>query len=183
MQVAEKGRPTRSLAILGTLCLVLQLALAPNVALWGGRANFAVVFLLASAPMLDQRGATIAGFLAGLVFDLTSTSPVGLMALCLCVAGYVLSMDGAEGGLMELGPSLLRGAVLSLAVFLVFHLAMLVVGRADSLIDVVFLRALPSTLLTTVALVPFLWLSSRSRGAGRRLGTAPRKGGHFGRGI
>ena len=44
MQVADRNRAQRSIAILAVICAVLELALAPNVALGLGRANFALVF-------------------------------------------------------------------------------------------------------------------------------------------
>ena len=44
MQVADRNRDIRTIVVLAVVCLVLQLALAPNVGLGNGRANFALVF-------------------------------------------------------------------------------------------------------------------------------------------
>ena len=44
MQIADKGHDTKGLLILGAVCAVCQLTLAPNIALGNGRANFALVF-------------------------------------------------------------------------------------------------------------------------------------------
>ena len=170
MQVADKSKNTRTFLALGIICLVLQLTLAPNLGIAGGRANFALVFVACSAPLLDSGRAALGGFLSGLVLDLSGSAPIGLMAFCLTIAGYVLSLerDRATG---EFLPTLVRGACASLAVALVYHLAMLFVGQASSLIDVIVFRTLPTTLLTTVALAPFAYYFSRVRVSGSRLGS------------
>ena len=86
MQVADRNREARTTVVLAVACLVLQLALAPNLALGNGRANFALVFAACVALTKGGQRAVISGFVAGLVFDLSTTGPVGLMA----VAGAAL---------------------------------------------------------------------------------------------
>ena len=166
MQVADKNRESRTIAVLAVVCLVLQLALAPNIALGNGRANFALVFSACVALTLGGQRAVVAGFLAGLVFDLSTTGPVGLMAFCLTVSSYVLGLEGRDRMAGDMAESALSFAVATVAVSLVYHLAMLLVGQADSLIDVIFLRALPTSLLTFVAFLPFAYYFSRVRSTG-----------------
>ena len=48
MRVSDRGRESRTMAIVGLLCFVLQLTLAPNVALGNCRAIFALIFTLCS---------------------------------------------------------------------------------------------------------------------------------------
>lgn len=177
MRVADRNRDTRTTVVLAVLCLVLQLALAPNVGLGNGRANFALVFTACVAFSTGGRAAVIAGFASGLVLDLSSTSPIGLMALCLTVAGFALGSSVRERVAGDLGSSLVYVAVASLSVSVVYHVAMLLVGRTDSLVDALFLRALPSALLTLVAFLPFAYYFSRVRTHGSPLGRGRHSGG------
>ena len=44
MQISDKNREARGIALTAIICAVLQLAIAPNVGLGNGRANLALVF-------------------------------------------------------------------------------------------------------------------------------------------
>lgn len=166
MQVADRNRDARTLAVLAVVCLVLQLALAPNVGLGNGRANFALVFALCVALQQGGRRAVIAGFAAGLVFDLSTTGPVGLMAFCLTVSSYVMGLGGRDRMSGDLASAATSAAACIVAVSLAYHLAMFLVGQASSLIDVVVFRTLPTALLTFVAFLPFAYYFSRVRSSG-----------------
>lgn len=181
MQVADKNRNARTIVVLSIICLVLQLALAPNVSIGNGHANFALVFVVSSAPMLSPGTAAVAGFVSGLLFDLSSTAPIGLMAFCLSVAAYALSYEGRERVPGEFGLAVARGAIADLGVSLVYHLAMLLVGQGGSFFDVIFLRALPTALLTFLFLLPFVFFFSRVRTSGPNLGSGVGGGGHLSR--
>lgn len=170
MRVADKNRDTRTIAALALVCFVLQLALAPNVGIGSGRANFALVFVLGLTLVAGGTSAVVAGFLAGLVFDLSTTGPIGLMAFCLSVTSFVLAGVSRERVAGDFVAALARGAVASLAVSLVYHLAMLLVGQSPSIVDALVMRALPTALLTLVMYLPFAYLLSRTRGAGSSLG-------------
>ena len=82
MRVADKNRDRRDTLTLALVCMVCQLALAPNIGIGNGRANFALVFTACVAFNAGGRRGVLAGFFAGLVFDLSTTGPVGLMAGC-----------------------------------------------------------------------------------------------------
>ncbi len=163
------------MAVLAVVCLVLQLALAPNVGLGNGRANFALVYAACVALTTGGTRAVVAGFVAGLVFDLSTTGPIGLMAFCLTLASFLLSGEARERVAGDLGPCVARFAVTDLAVSLAYHLAMLLVGQTDSLIDAIALRTLPTALLTLVGFLPFAYYLSRVRAPGSPLGR--RRGG------
>lgn len=179
MQVADKNRDARGMALLAVLCAVLQLALAPNLGLGNGRANFALVFSACVALSIGGRRGVLAGFAAGLFFDLSTTGPVGLMAFCLTVSSYVLGLEGRGRMVGDLASSVARFSAASLAVSLAYHLAMLLVGQADSLLDVVVFRTLPTALLTVACFLPFAYYVSRVRASGPSLGGGG--GGHFSR--
>lgn len=166
MQVANRSRELRTTAVLAVVCLVLQLALAPNVALGSGRANFALVFAACAALTKGGRRGVLCGFVAGLLFDLTSTSPIGLMAFCLTVTSFVLGLGQRDRMAGDLTGSVASFSAAALAVSLVYHLTLLLVGQATSLLDVIVFRALPTALLTVIAFLPFAYVLSRVRVSG-----------------
>ena len=170
MLVADKNRDVRTCVVLAIVCAVAQLALAPNVGLGNGRANFALVFSSCVALLMGGRRGVVAGFVAGLFFDLSTTGPVGLMAFCLTVSSYVLGLEGRDRMSGDLGASVALFSASALAVSLVYHLAMLLVGQAGSLIDVVVFRTLPTWALTVVCFLPFAYYYSRLRASGPELG-------------
>ncbi len=91
MQVADEIKSCAPAALLSpSMCLILQLALAPNISLAQGHINFALIFCALMALKIGGKTGTICGFCAGLLYDLSSTSPVGLMALLLTVMSYIL---------------------------------------------------------------------------------------------
>lgn len=178
MIVADKNRDARTVAVLAVICIILQLALAPNLGLGNGRANFALVFSACVALTVGGRRGVVAGFVAGLFFDLSTTGPVGLMAFCLSVSSYLLGTEGRDRMSGDLMFSVGAFAAASLGVSFVYHLAMLLVGQADSIVDVLFLRTLPTTLLTIVFFLPFAYYFSRLRSSGPSLGRS-RGGSHL----
>ncbi|WP_130812156.1 rod shape-determining protein MreD [Olsenella sp. Marseille-P4559] len=181
MQVADKNRDRRGALILVLVCLVLQLALAPNIALGNGCANFALVFTACVAFNAGGRNGVLAGFAAGLVFDLSTTGPVGLMAGCCAVAAYLMGQDGRNRMAGEFGACVVEFSIAALVVSLIYHLAMLMVGQSSSLLDVLLLRMLPTALLTIVAFLPFAWFYSRFGGGrpGLSMGRRGRGGAHL----
>lgn len=165
MIVADKNRDVRTCAVLAVICAVAQLALAPNLGLGNGRANFALVFASLVALLMGGRRGVVAGFLAGLFFDLSTTGPVGLMAFCLTVSSYALGTEGRDRMAGDLASSVALFSLAALLVSLAYHLAMLLVGQASSIVDVLFLRTLPTTLLSIVFFLPFAYYFSRLRAA------------------
>lgn len=183
MQVSDRNREARTIVALAVICLVLQLALAPNLALGNGRANFALVFVGCVTLFPYARRPALSGFLAGLVFDLGSTGPLGLMAFCLTIAGFLLGVYGRGRASGDLTDSLARFAMVDAAVSLVYHLAMLLTGATSSPIDALFLRAVPTAAITFVAFLPFAFYLSRARSAASGLGLS-RRGSHLsGKGL
>ena len=93
MQIADKSHDTKGMVALAGICAVLQLALSPNFAIGNGHPNFALVFCACIALSRGGAQGVVAGFVAGLFFDLSSTGPIGLMALLLTIAAYVLGSE------------------------------------------------------------------------------------------
>ncbi|MCH3948774.1 MAG: rod shape-determining protein MreD [Olsenella sp.] len=177
MRVADKNRDRRDTLTLALVCMVCQLALAPNIGIGNGRANFALVFTACVAFNAGGRRGVLAGFFAGLVFDLSTTGPVGLMAGCCAATAYLMGQEGRNRMAGELAASMAEFSIAALIVSLIYHLAMLMVGQSSSLLDVILLRTLPTAFLTIIAFLPFAWYYSRSVGGGSGLSLGGRRRG------
>lgn len=74
-------------ALLGAL--VLQVMIAPHIAVFGISPNFLLLVVITLAFVEGPSKGAMAGFIAGLLFDLLSTGPVGAWALVMSVTGYL----------------------------------------------------------------------------------------------
>lgn len=162
MQVNDSGVSRRGMLVLGIVCLVLQLAIAPNLGLGNGRMNFALIYAVVFALSVGGRRAVACGFVAGLVYDLSTTGPIGLMAMLLTIASLVLGVQDRNRMMDGLPSTLATFGVASLAVIFCYHLAMLLMGQASDLGDVLVMRTLPSFALTFLAFLPFGYFLCRS---------------------
>lgn len=176
MQVQDKNRYRRATATLAVVCLVCQLALAPQLGPLAGLANFSLVFAVCMALLRGGEPGVLSGFLAGVVFDLATTGPMGLMALLLTVTTYLLGSEGRNRVADDPQLAWLQGAVACLLVQLAYALVQLAVGQSSSLVEAVVFRALPSGVLTALLLVPFVWATARQGHAGLGLGGSSRRG-------
>ena len=71
-----------------------------------------------------------------------------------------------------------------LAVSVSYNLAMFLVGEAHSVVDVLFLRSLPSFILTSVAFLPFAWRYSKGSSHTLSMGVPTKKrSGKYGAGT
>ena len=169
MDLRDAGGSKLSFVIVCVACAVCQLAIAPNLGFFGGCANFALVLALCVAMSEGGPTAVLTGFCAGLFYDLSSTGPVGLMALELTMLGYLLGTNSrnyfAEDA-ANLGRTFLVG---SGTVLLVYQLVMLVL-EGGSLVDALVFRFLPSLALTALAFAPFAFWYARQVSAGSSLG-------------
>ena len=164
MQISDKNREARGIALTAIICAVLQLAIAPNVGLGNGRAHLG--------------RAVVCGFFAGLFYDLSTTGPIGLMALLLSVCGFALGGEGRNRLSGEFASGILLFVVADLVVNVGYGLGLMLAGQGGGFVDAVFLRALPGALLSLVCFLPFAYFESRIRTSGPSLG-----GGHFKRGL
>lgn len=187
MQVRDKHKDRKSFGALAVFCFVLQLALAPYIALGEGRANVALVFAGIVALSHGGRPGVLAGFVSGLVFDLCTTGPIGLMALLLTVLSFFLGMEERNRLADEPAGSFVLFAISSLIVVAVYHFAMLLVGDSGSLVDVLVARTLPTYVLTLIFYIGIAFLHSWGSSGTPSFGTPGKskgtsglgKGGHY----
>ena len=71
--------------------LMLQLFLAPYIALFGIVPNFLIAFVMATAILRSSSFGPVMPFVLGLAYDFMSGAPLGAMALSLMVASVVAS--------------------------------------------------------------------------------------------
>lgn len=145
------SRAGRPVAVLCIIAVILQLALAPQLSLFGGRFNFMLVLTAVLAVSGDPPTLVYVGFGAGLFYDLTGTGPVGLMALLLTLSGYgaaALSRGIAPGANME---ALRTVGVLIVLVNLVYGLALFFMGVQTSLLYALGVHGLASSVLDLLA--------------------------------
>ncbi len=74
-------------ALLGAL--VLQVMIAPHIALFGVTPNLLLLVVITLAFVEGSSDGAAAGFAAGLLMDLLSTGPIGAWALVMSVTGYL----------------------------------------------------------------------------------------------
>ncbi len=172
MQVNDSLRSRRMLLLFAGICLVLQVCLAPNIGFDNGRINFAIVFSGIYALSRGGKPAVVAGFVAGLVYDLLTTGPIGLCAAICTISSYFLGIEERNrfaDGFVSVTSSF---GIAALASLVVYHLSMFLVGFGTGVVELVFLRTLPSFAMTFVCYLPFAYFqvasSSGAHNAGRR---------------
>ena len=140
--------------------LVLQVMLAPHMAIAGVVPNLLLLVVITLAFVEGPRAGAVSGFAAGLLLDLLSSTPVGAWALVLTATGYVSGMLQenlfAAGWLAPVAVAAIAGLVAE--TFYLLVLAVLGDGPAfwASLASVVLPRALYNTVLVTLA---YPWLA------------------------
>lgn len=172
MQVNDRNRFRRDLLALGLACFALQLALAPQFSLGNGHVNFCLILALCISLTQGGRSGVLAGFFAGLVFDLAGTGPVGLMALLLTVCSFVTGFQVRNRLAEDRESSLLVSAIACLAVCGAHSLVQLAMGQTAGVADALFLRALPDAVLSFVFFLPFAAYLGRMGRTGLGLGGA-----------
>lgn len=183
MQINDTHHGRHRTAILAVTCVLLQVMLSPHIGMGNGRMNFAIVFAAVHALTIGGRSSVYAGFAAGLVFDLLSTGPIGLMAGLLTVFAYVLGLE--ERNRFVDGPvvPLSSYGIASLVVCVAYHLALSLVGEPVDVFDLIMMRALPTFALTFVAFLPFVYVEVKDATSGRPRGGSQKggglRGGHY----
>lgn len=175
MQIQDTNRYRHDAIVLGIVCLMLQLAVAPYIAIANGHPNFAFIFSATFALTVGGPTGVAMGFAAGIVYDLGASSPMGLMAFLLTLSSYILGIEARNKLNDDPGAALVNGLISCFAVSLLYGLAMLLTGSSTSFIDMILTRSLPSFFLTALFAIPFYLFYSRPQSSGatlnRSLGT------------
>ncbi|MCI7730811.1 hypothetical protein [Enorma burkinafasonensis] len=178
MDFRDSAHGQRTLAILIIAACVLQVAIAPQISILGGRFNFMIALAGSVALMGKPDQAVFVGFGAGLLYDLTSPVPVGLMTLILTVGSFALVQLSSAGTSGLSSTSMRFMGVFALAVCLVNGIALLLLGTEHDILLSLGGHGLMTAVLSTVASVPFIMLSS-SMGPARTSFSARGRGTRF----
>lgn len=139
----NRALPTIAALAIGGL---LQVAVAPYLAIGGIVPNFLLLIVVTLALVEGPAWGCVSGFVAGLMFDLIGTGPVGPMALVLSVVGYATGTLQAnlfaEGWLL---PLTVLG-VASITAELAYGVLLAVLGQAGGLWSALWTVMLPSAL-------------------------------------
>ena len=162
MQVSDRNKNTRTIIVLAIITFVLQVSFSPQVSFSGGVINFALIFSACVALKYGGKTGTISGFIAGLVYDLTSANPIGLMALLLVVSTYILGQEVRDRLSGNFGSSLGMLSLETVIVTFLYHLVSVLMGTDNNFFEGLFFKAAPTILVTVVAAIPFVYVLSRS---------------------
>lgn len=164
MIVNDTGKARRVSIVLAVVLGILQLSIVPNVAILGGRANLALVFVAAVCLGGETSKAPFVGFFAGLFYDLAGSGPIGLMALLLTLTGFALSAAGRSRVSDDPTASMVLFVPVALVVEALYAIVLLLFGQAESFVEVVFMRALPGAVFDCIALCLVALVLSRTSG-------------------
>lgn len=156
------ARQRRPLVAAFIVAAILQVALAPQISVFGGRINFMLALTVTAAVGGDSRTMVYAGFAAGLLYDLTSSVPIGLMALLLTILGYTIAMM-SRGIVAGMSMDTLR--LVGVGVFIVnmvYGVFLFFMGTETNLLFALGVHGLASSILTFVACLPFLMMGGQS---------------------
>lgn len=162
MEVRDPHRQRRSLVIACVVAAVLQLALAPQISLFGGAFNFMLVFALCMSLGNEVGTAVLIGFFSGLFYDMTSAAPVGLMSLLLTIGCFSLATVSRGISSNVSTDSMRLIAVAILAINVINGVALLLMGVEGGFVSAVLVHGLASTVLDVLASLPFLVLVGAS---------------------
>lgn len=147
-------------AVAIVIAAVLQAALAPHMAILGVTPNFLLLVVVTLAMVEGSTPGAVAGFFAGLMFDLLGSGPIGPGALVLTAVGYLAGSLAdnvfAESWLMPVSVVL----VASLLAELAYGGLLAIVGVESQFLGIVFRIVLPGALYNTVlAILVYPWLA------------------------
>lgn len=83
-------------AITFVVCIFLQIAVAPAIAIAGCEPNFLLIPVLLVALRSGMGAGGVSGFLLGLFYDLMNNGTVGCMALVFTIAALIAGLVGAS---------------------------------------------------------------------------------------
>lgn len=146
----EESRESLVTLIGAIAALLLQVIVAPNVALFGAVPNFILAYCLVVAIVRPRSAGLVMPFVLGLLFDLMSPSPVGAMSFLLVLATFAASRIFAvvDNGTLFMPLAIL--VIMTLMVEMAYGLFLLSNGLEVSLIEAFFFRGLPCSLYDVV---------------------------------
>lgn len=138
--------PERSNAVVAVgavVAVLLQIVVAPNIALFSAQPNFLLAYVLGVAIVRPNEAGPVLPFVLGLVYDLTGSGPVGAMAFLFVLFSFVASRAFAILDNDTLFMPLTIFAVSVLSVEMLYGGLLMATGLSASALDAFLYRALP----------------------------------------
>lgn len=133
------------------LALVLQIVVAPHIALYGAMPNFIVVYAIALGLVRAESFGCVLPFVLGLVYDFASGGPVGPMAFSLLLFSYLAARIFVAADNDTLFMPILIMAVTLLLVEVTYASLILLLGYGAGPMQVFLYRTVPCYLYDCVA--------------------------------
>lgn len=130
--------------------LLLQIVLAPNIAVFSAMPNFLVVYVLVVAMVRPGTSLYVLAFVLGLLSDLLGYGPVGATPFLLILASAVVSRAFAVLNNDTVFVPLALFMAADFVVEFLYSAFLIGLGFADSAVDALIYRALPCALYSTV---------------------------------
>lgn len=141
----------RILVIIGAvIAVLLQIIVAPNIAIAGAMPNFLLVFGMIVAIASPREGGVVLPFALGMIFDLMGGGPVGAMAFLLTLASFAASRAFSVLDNENLFMPFVTLIVSMLAVELFYGVFLVWFGVDVAMIDAFLYRGLPCALYDAV---------------------------------
>ena len=167
----DDARATAALAVGAVFAVLLQVMLAPNIAITQALPNFTAAYVLAVAVACPERAGSVLAFALGLAFDFMGAGPLGAMSFLLVLASFLASRAFSALDNDTLFIPLFVLAVSLLVVELAYGAFLVGTGSAASVLDAFVFRALPCTLYDCVAALAMYPLVVRFVAGSARLRT------------
>jgi rod shape-determining protein MreD len=159
--ITEARGPKLRFTVIGSLiAFLLQVMIAPNIAILDVVPNFILGFVVLNAMFCNNIRSPLTGFLLGLLYDFTAQGPLGIMALVLAALGYGVSSLNKE---LFASGWLIQAFLLLVAAFFgeLLHAALLsITGYDPDFLLSVGMRVIPGALYDAVfglIVFPLIW--------------------------
>ncbi len=142
------------------IATILQVGVAPYMAIGGVTPNFLLLVVVTLALTTGPTEGAAYGFFAGLLFDLVGTGPVGPMALVLAITGYLAGLLHeqmfAEGWLLPITVV----AIASISAEIAYGLVLSLLGSGGPFWSSLVTKMIPGAVYNVaLALLVYPWLA------------------------
>lgn len=137
-------------AVGAIVAILLQIVVAPNIAIFAAQPNFLLAYVLAVAIARPLEAGPVLPFVLGLLSDLLGTGPVGAMALLFVLVSFLASRAFAVLDNDTLFMPLTILVVATFAVEMLYGVLLIALGLPVSPVDAFLYRALPCSLYDCV---------------------------------
>lgn len=123
--------------------ILLQVIVAPNIAIMSAMPNFILAYVGIVAMLRQENWVLVLAFFLGLAYDLLGSNPVGIMSALLVLTAFVAGRVFRAFDNDTIFVPLIISMVCSLVVEIAYAAILLLCGMDVPVFDAVFLRALP----------------------------------------